>query len=421
MAQYNNYEISVGKTGNEVFDWTTFFTSILLVTFGLLSIYSATMDAGQSQYFNNQLKYAIVSYGVLIGILYLPERFIHEFAYIAYGISLLLLILVLIPGIGKDQYGTRGWIVVGGFSLQPSEFAKVTTLLVVARHLSLRGTNITILRDFLYVSALVALPVLLILVEPDTGSATVILAMYIGIMLWAGFDIFTLFIVLSIPIIIILSIIGMNYYIASIVIFGIVAFTFRKKIYITLLAIIFAAGIGYSSPIIVKNLAPHQIDRIETFLNPGNDPRGKGYNVIQSVLAVGSGGLTGKGYMQGLQTQLRYIPKQWTDFIFCVPTEEFGFLGGITVIGLLGVMMSRGLKIAQETENKFHGIIAIGFVSILFYHSIINIGMAMAIMPVMGIPLPFLSAGGSALMINVSMVGLLLHAHRHYKLKKRAV
>jgi rod shape determining protein RodA len=421
MAINQDYGFSIKKSSSDFFDWSTFFISVLLVTIGLLSIYSATYDAGQSHFFNNQLKYAFLSYGLLFIIMYIPEKYIYSFSYIIYGFTILLLLLVLVPFIGKTHYGTRGWLEIGGFSLQPSEFAKVGTLLVVARHLSLKGTDIRTLRDFFYVSTLVAIPTLLILIEPDTGGATVMMAMYLGILLWTGFDVFFLFFVLSIPIIIILSFIGLNYYIVSVIVFSIIAFTFKKKIYITILAILFAVGIGYSSPIIIKNLAPHQIDRIETFLNPGNDPRGKGYNVIQSVLAVGSGGLTGKGYMQGLQTQLRYIPKQWTDFIYCVPTEEFGFAGGVLVISLLGGLMFRSIKIAQEIDNKFHSILAAGFASIIFYHSMINIGMAMAVMPVMGIPLPFLSSGGSALLVNVSMVGLLMHAFRNQKLKKRAV
>lgn len=283
--------------------------------------------------------------------------------------------------------------------------------------LSRKGVDIKTLRDLGILFSIIGLPLLLIVVEPDIGSASVLIAMTLGVMLWSGFDIYILFFVVSLPIVIILSFMGTVYFVIAVSLFSIIAALFRKKVLVTVVTIATVFAIGYLSPIIIEHLAPHQQGRIETFLNPGSDPRGKGYNVIQSILAVGSGGVTGKGFMQGTQTQLRYIPKQWTDFIFCVPTEEFGFIGGLTVIILLSAMIMRCVTIAFEADSKFFSVVAIGTGTVFLYHSFINIGMAIGLMPVMGIPLPFLSAGGSSLMVNLSFVGLLMNAYRS-KLKR---
>jgi rod shape determining protein RodA len=172
-------------------------------------------------------------------------------------------------------------------------------------------------------------------------------------------------------------------------------------------------AIGFSSRYVYGVLKPHQQSRIQTFLNPDNDPRGRGYHVIQSIMAVGSGGVTGKGFLHGTQTQLRYIPKQWTDFIFCVPTEEFGFVGGVLVIGLLAILILQCIAIARQSGNAFGSILSASVGIIFFYHATVNIGMAIGAFPVMGIPLPFLSAGGSALVMNMASVGIVLNVYRN--------
>ena len=156
--------------------------------------------------------------------------------------------------------------------------------------------------------------------------------------------------------------------------------------------------------------------RLVTLFEPEQNPRGSGYHVIQSMLAVGSGGVTGKGFLQGTQTQLRYIPEQWTDFIFCVPTEEFGFVGGVLVIALLASVILRGVNIAGIVRTRFASVVAIGFASMILFHTVVNIGMAIGLFPVMGIPLPFLSAGGTSLIMNLAMVGALMN---FYKTRRR--
>jgi rod shape determining protein RodA len=247
MAINQNYTFSLERQAGEFFDWNTFLITALLVAAGLISIYSATYDSGMSAYFFKQLIYTGMGFGVMIALMYIPERWIYANAYIIYGICILLLCVVLVPGIGKVTYGTRGWINLGGFSLQPSEFAKIGSLLAIAKYLSMKGTDVKTLRDLGMVVGFVALPALLIHFEPDDGSASVLGAMLFGLLLWTGFDIFILFFVVSLPIILILSLLGTVYLVISSVLFSIIAISFRRKAYITIGAIIIAVGVGFSS------------------------------------------------------------------------------------------------------------------------------------------------------------------------------
>ncbi len=415
MSRKDTYNISLEKQAGYYFDWSTFLMSVLLVTVGLLSIYSATYDSGMSSFFFKQLVFAGMGLPAAIVIMYLPSKWIKASALPLYGLSIIFLIAVLIFGV--KIAGTKGWLSLGSLSFQPSEFAKLATLLFLARYLSEKGADVRTLRDFLIVSGVVIIPVGLIALQPDIGSASVFGALLLGILFWAGFDLFILYFVISLPVLILLSLMGTPQFIASVSVFSITAAFFRRKISITLSVIAIFIVVGYFSPLLIENLMPHQVSRIETFLNPGSDPRGKGYNVIQSILAVGSGGFAGKGFLQGTQTQLRYIPKQWTDFIYCVPTEEFGFIGGTLVIVLLFGIAYKALRAASVTDNKFLSLACFGIASIFFYHTLINIGMAIGLAPVMGIPLPFLSYGGTSLLLNLAFIGILLNTYKNYKMK----
>lgn len=404
------------KEGAEYFDWSTFLITILLVTVGLISVYSATYiyttayDSGMSETFVRQLFAGGLGIALMIVITYLPGRWISANAWIVYGISIILLVLVLF--IGKETYGTQGWIRLGSLSIQPSELAKIGVIMALAKHVSRKGADLKTIRDIGISLGIVLLPLVLIMAQPDVGSALVLIAILMGILFWCGFDSFILYFIICTPIIVITGLVGPVWLTVTLLVLSAIAFLFRRKIVFTVIAIGIFVVVGYSAPVIYNNLMDHQKARINAFLNPDSDPRGKGYNVIQSKMAVGSGGVTGKGFMQGTQTQLRYIPKQWTDFIFSVPTEEFGFIGGSLVILLLGSLIWRSLRIAWEADSEFSGVVAIGVTSLLFYHSLINIGMAMGMMPVMGIPLPFLSAGGTNLIVNLVLVGLLMNIYR---------
>jgi rod shape determining protein RodA len=408
--------VTLKKRSTEQFDWTTFLLAVILIAIGLISVYSATymysasQDSAMSPTFVKQIIAAIVGFFSLFIILFLPERIVMFLAYPFYALSILLLILVLL--FGTSTAGTMGWIDFGGFSVQPSEIAKLTTIMAVAKKLSERGSDIRSIRELGITLGLVLLPVILIALQPDVGSSLVFFAFLLGILLWTGYDTFVLYVIVCSPVIMILSLMGTGVMIVSIAIFSTLSFFFRRKILFTVLSVGIFIFFGLASPAVYEKLQPHQQARVMTFINPDSDPLNKGYNVKQSKLAVGSGGLSGKGFLKGTQTQLRYIPKQWTDFIFSVPNEEFGFVGGVTVIILLFSLIWRGVRTAYTASSKFYSIIAIGIAVVILYHTVINIGMAIGLVPVMGIPLPFMSAGGTFLLVNFAMVGLLLNIYR---------
>lgn len=395
------------------FDWSTFLITVSLVALGLISIYSATYDSQMSSFFYKQLFAAGIGFIGLFILLFLPEGWLKGNSYLVYALCMALLGFVLF--FGTEARGTKGWINLGSYSIQPSELAKFGVLIFLANHLSMKGRDIRQLRDLFFCIAIVAAPMFLIMKQPDFGTSTVLLAMLVGIMYWTGFHTFALYFILSLPFIIIMSLKGQVYFIFSVALFSSIAFLFRQKLSITIVVIAVFVLIGFASPKIYNSLAEHQKDRIETFLNPGKNPRGKGYNVIQSKLAIGSGGISGKGYLQGTQTQLRYIPMQWSDFIFSVPAEEFGFLGGSLVILLEIGLIYRAVKVSFEATTKFHTIASFGAASIFLYHTSINIGMAIGIMPVMGIPLPFMSYGGTSLVVNLSLIGIIMNAYKNSK------
>lgn len=418
---FDEDDVALQRRVNDLLDWGMLLSVVGLLAMGLISIYSATFDAGTSVYFKKQLVYAGVGFTLALVCYFLPERWIREFSYAMYGVGILMLIAVLIPGIGKVVNGQQCWIQIGGFTFQPSELAKVTTLLALARYISEKGVDVKTIRDLAVIAGIILLPIALVMGQPDTGSATVFIAMSLGIFLWIGGDLFFLYCVAAIPFIGISALYGVLF--ESMVVFGIVAalvtigaFAFRRNIVLTIVAVAMLVGIGLAVEPVFKKLEPYKQARLVTLFEPERNPRGQGYHVIQSILAVGSGGLTGKGFLKGTQTQLRYIPEQWTDFIFCVPSEEFGFVGSVIVIALLVAMMLRSMNIAALVRTKFASVIAIGFGTLMFYHTLVNIGMAIGLFPVMGIPLPFLSAGGTALIMNMSIVGMLLN---FYKTRRR--
>jgi len=418
---FDEDDVALQRRVNDLLDWGLLLSVVGLLAMGLISIYSATFDAGTSTYFSKQLFYAGTGFVVALVCYFLPERWIRDLSYALYGVGILMLIAVLIPGIGKVVNGQQCWIQIGSFTFQPSELAKVTTLLALARYISEKGVDVKTIRDLAAIFGMVLLPIALVMGQPDTGSATVFIAMSLGIFLWIGGDLFFLYCIAAVPFIGISALYGVLF--ETMVVFGIVAalvtigaFAFRRNIVITIVAVAMLIGVGLSVEPAFEKLEPYKQARLVTLFEPERNPRGQGYHVIQSILAVGSGGLTGKGFLKGTQTQLRYIPEQWTDFIFCVPSEEFGFVGAVIVIALLVALILRSMNIAALVRTKFASVIAIGFGTLMFYHTLVNVGMAIGLFPVMGIPLPFLSAGGTALIMNMSIVGMLLN---FYKTRRR--
>lgn len=410
-----DYGESINKKQVDVVDFPTILAMISLIAIGLISIYSATYDVEMSKFFIKQSIFAGVGLVAMVSMIFMPQHWLRLATPALYGIGIILLILVLF--IGLKINGQRCWISLGGFQFQPSEFAKISTLLMVGKYMESKGVNIKNIRDLGILCGIVLLPAILVLLEKDTGTTSVFMAMLVGVILWCGGDLFLLFVLAVIPIIGITSMYSSLYQnkiplyvLLALVSAGVLAL--RRSVVITAGAIIFFVVLGFSVGSAFYVLPAHQQDRIQTFFEPEKNPKEEGYHVLQSMMAIGSGGITGKGFMQGTLTQLRYIPEQWTDFIFDVPGEEFGFIGSVTVLGLLTFLILRILRLARIAREEFASTIAFGLATILLYHTIVNIGMTIGVFPVMGIPLPFLSSGGTALIANMTIVGILLNFYR---------
>lgn len=397
----------------EKMDLVVFGSVVLLVLTGIGSVYSATYDAGASLYFNRQVIWGVAGFLMMLAIWLLPFRTLQLASYPLYAISILLLIAVLVAG--KTVAGTKSWFGIGGFGLQPSEFVKVTTIMALASYLSYRHLERGKLSEIAATFGIVLLPFSLIILQPDMGTAIIYLGALFLILIWAGAPAFLLLAILA-PVAAAAATL-FNTTVFMMVLGGTIVFLFILRANRLLSSIVFSVTVltGVSVQYLFNQLAPYQQKRIFTFLDPDSDPLGAGYNVIQSKIAIGSGGIFGKGFLHGTQTQLNFIPAQWTDFIFCVPSEEFGFAGALFVLGLLTALLLRGVQIASLVKNRFGSLLAIGIVSVLTIHVIINIGMVMGIMPVIGVPLPFMSYGGSSLLSSMMMAGLLLNLHRNRK------
>ena len=408
--------ITYKKSKYELFkkyvDIKLIFIVLALIFIGLFSLYSSSISLDTSHnLFNRQFLSTCIGLAAMVIVSLLPEDWIKRGSVIFYWLSIVLLLAVLFFGV--EIYGTKGWIRFAGLSFQPAELAKITTILIVARHLAKRGANVSNIWDFSIISGYFLLPFVIINLQPDFGTSLVIFIIFLGVLYWGGFDGFILFILVASGIIAIAALKSNILFYILFIVASATLLLFQKKIYYYLIGVGLLLAVGLSSPVIYNNLAAHQKSRIDVFLNPGHDPQGVGYNVMQSVLAVGSGGYLGKGYMQGTLTQLRYIPMQWTDFIFSVPAEEFGLLGSLVIILFLCALVWRCGVISSDSKNKFYSTLAFGAAVMFLFHIFVNIGMVIGIVPVMGIPLPFMSYGGTSMIMNLILIGLLLNAHRH--------
>ena len=399
---------------SDKFDFGIFIPAFLLIVIGLTAIYSSTFNhPTMSGNFNRQLVFSIAGIIIFFITYSLPTNSFRTITIPTYLLSLLLLVVVMV--IGRKVSGARSWLDLGPFGFQPSEFGKIGTVLAMSAYLSRKNTDIDSFKDILLSLGIGFIPVMLILLEPDMGTAIVFLGTILILIFWKGISLFGLFIVLSPGFVAIAAIFGFYYFLASLILVLIVLMLFRKDIFFS--GSIFALNLaaGFFTDYLYNALSPHQQKRIQSFIDPNTDPLGAGYNTIQAKVAIGSGGLFGKGFLQGNQTQLQYIPEQWTDFIYCVIGEEFGFIGSIIVLILFLYLFLRILKIASTTKDEFLSLTIIGILSVYIIHYLINIGMVVGILPVIGIPLPFVSYGGSSLLVNMFMLGIIANVYRNRK------
>jgi len=441
-------------------DKTSIVLFLLLILMGWINIYAAVFNeehAGLldfSQRYGKQFIWIIASIVLAVFIIIIDNRFYFFFSWFIYGAAMLLLVLVVI--FGKEINGARSWFEFGGISLQPSELAKFSTALALASYLNTKRQDLTKFTVILPAFAIIMFPALLILLQPDMGSAIVYFSLFIvlfregmspyifvsGLLMILLFfltlliNISTLSLALVIVAVVLvwfatrkwnlvligsgifLIIAGIVYLIAhyvlnstgnemvilvSVILSGVIyaIYVYNKRavsvmiIYIFLLgSILFVNSFNYA----FNNILPkHQKDRVNILLGFKSDLHGTGYNVNQSIISIGSGGFSGKGFLQGTQTKFKFVPKQSSDFIFCTVGEEWGFLGSAVVIGIYLFLLLRLVSLAERQRSEFARIYGYCVVSIFFIHIFLNIGMAIGLVPVIGIPLPFLSYGGSSL------------------------
>jgi rod shape determining protein RodA len=397
----------------EYFDYRTFLIVAALTAIGLLSIYSATYDARASEIFSRQLLWVGVGVFALLVAMLLPYRLLQFLSVPSYALSIALLVAVLVTG--KTVSGSTSWFNLGTLRLQPSEFAKITTALALASYLSRSDISLRRVNNLAVAGGIVLLPVVLIMLQPDFGTALIYIGMFFPVLYWAGASRFTILSLLAPGVVALAALFGTTAFLLAVLAFGVLLYITKENRVIAALVFSAMVLIGISVQFIYDGLKPYQQKRIAAFLDPAVDPRGAGYNILQSKVAIGSGGLLGKGFLRGTQTQLNFIPEQWTDFIFCVPAEEFGFLGAGTVLLLLILLLLRTVSVASAAKSSYAGILAIAIGGILASHIVINVGMSLGLLPVIGVPLPFLSYGGSSLLANMIMAGILLNLYAHRK------
>ena len=351
------------------FDWTLFGSVAVILIIGLINLYSATYDLPIARYFHDQIVWIFAGVIVMILVSMINYQFFNRYAYVMYGLTLLLLIAVFM--IGRSANGSQRWIHVGFFNIQPSEIIKITCVLTLARYFKDHQEKRNMGMWDLIVPLMIAIPpFILVLKQPDLGTSLIILSAAIFMIWFMGIE--------------------------------------RKIILITL--VIFCVSV----PVIWKfGLKPYQRDRVTTFLDPEKYASGKGYQVTQAKIAIGSGRFSGKGYLKGTQSKLQFLPKQHTDFVYSNFAEEFGFFGSMVLFVLYCVFFLSCFNIAITAREPFGVLVAFGFSVTLICQTLINFGMEMGVVPVVGMTLPFFSYGGTSLVASFVKLGILLNISRH--------
>ena len=387
-------------------DWLTTMIYLALVLIGWVSIYAAVYQEDHSSIFDISQNYGkqmlwIVSALLLAGMVLLIDiKFFPAFSYIIYILVIALLVFVLFKG--TIVAGSKSWFQIGSFRLQPAEFAKYATCLALARLLSSSSYNFQSFKGKVFAFGIIGIPAFMILLQNDTGSALVFFALLVALYR-EGLSGVVFFVGILLVLVTVLTLLFGEFYViiacsvlAIIAVFLIkrTAGNVAKLLAALFLTIAFIHTVDYSFE---NLLQPHQKARINVLLGKEMDLRGAGYNLHQSKIAIGSGGLTGKGFLQGTQTKFSFVPEQSTDFIFCTVGEEWGFVGSLVVIGLYITLLIRLILLAERQRSDFSRIFGYGVVSVLFFHFAVNIGMTIGLVPVIGIPLPFISYGGSSM------------------------
>ena len=390
----------------ENIDYLSVILYLALVFIGFFNIYASEFNDDSNEIFNlskrhgKQLLFILISSLIAFFVIIIDWKFFFSLSFLIYALSISSLILILF--VGKITNGSLSWFDFGSFRIQPSEFAKFATSLALARYINLFSIKKFNFSKTILCFGLVLIPLLLITIQNDTGTALVFLS-FVLVLYREGLTENVLIFGASIFLLTIMCLI-LDFFVFLIILFFIVSVIFyflkikKKNIINILVLFVFCVAYSYSDSYIVKNILPkHQSDRIMVVLGQKKDPYGIGYNVIQSKIAIGSGGLIGKGFLKGTQTRFDFVPEQSTDFIFCTIGEEWGFSGALIFISLYLALLLRILFLSERQRSNFSRVYGYSVACILFVHFLINIGMTIGLFPVVGIPLPFISYGGSSL------------------------
>ncbi len=412
-------------------DWVAVLLYIVMVGLGWLNIFASVYDESVKQTIwdlslnsGRQLIFIAASFIIILAIVIIDMRFYEAFAYLFFGV--ILFVLILVPFIGKEVGGNKAWLGIGSFGVQPSEFAKFITAMAVAKFIGSVGFKMDNLKNQATLFAMMALPMLLILLQKDTGTALVFTS-FVLVFYREGLSPFLLIVGICAALIFILTLLIPNqiYLHGAIAMVLIALIVFGKKklrriVLLTTGAIVISGVIESVDYVITDVLKPHQQNRVKALINPDADPLGYGWNVTQSKIAIGSGGFIGKGFLEGTQTKFDFVPEQSTDFIFCTIGEEHGWVGSLFVIALFIALLLRVIFIAERQKSRFARVYGYSVATLFFFHFAVNIGMTIGLFPVIGIPLPFFSYGGSSLwgFTILLFVLLKLDAHRSQMLQR---
>ncbi len=395
------------------FDLLFILVTLVLMVAGVFLVYSATVNEEmifyESRWFR-QIVYFSVGILLAVGISFVKIDWLKRMATPLYIVSLVLLLAVLF--FAGEVKGAGRWINLGVFKLQPSEFAKIAYLITISRWLSLHPVNMYKVKTFIVPFLLFIVPFLLVLKQPDLSTALVFTAVTLVGFFFSGLTFTDLFLILS-PVISVLFSHSQSLVYQALwggLICAVVYALYRRRLSKGLTVILLVANIfaGYASSMVWNMLEPHQQKRVNTFLDPMNDPLGDGYQVLQSITAIGSGGMTGKGFGNGSQTNLAFLPEEHTDFIFSVLGEQFGFAGCSAILLLYALFLWRASAICKVSMDPFVTLLTMGATTIFLFHIVVNVSMTIGLMPVTGLPLPFLSYGGSFALVCMILVGLLV-------------
>ncbi|HUL70497.1 MAG TPA: rod shape-determining protein RodA [Gemmatimonadales bacterium] len=386
--------------------------TLLLTGFGLIVLYSAgqtDVPTPASGVWQKQLIWAAIGIIGAALVFRISPRLLEWAAPALYGLSIMVLLVTLVVGKGAGTAASsKSWIVIGGHAIgQPSELAKVAVAMMLARYLSTRREAPQSLRELLVPCLIAGVPFLLVLKQPDLGSALVFVGILFAMLFWASVRLSLLFLLAS-PALSLLLAFNTNIWAAYMVVLFALLLLWRPYIYESIAVYIANSVMGAIALPIWHKLAPYQQNRLLTFLNPEVDPQKAGYHAIQSKVAIGSGGWLGNGYLEGPQKRLAFLPAQHTDFVFSVVGEELGFLGVMAALVLFGLLFLVLLRISRRATEPFSSLLVFGLLGLLFTHVFENVGMTVNLMPITGIPLPFFSYGGSFLLVCSLCIGLAL-------------